>query len=224
MHLNRIIVPRRSLVQGNNFIPLLGILLGKHLQHLPIKLFLVRAVFHSQLHVEPVPRQLFKKRTRIAVRPVLMLRRLFGRIRIRFMGIRILRNGTIPDTVFGKRLAQYPFKHGTFNRFRNKLRKAFVPEHFPRAADRICRQGNDRKILILPVLDFPDMAQRFHAVKAGHHMIQENNIIRICFTPFHCLPSAQAGIHLQPVAAQNPSCHHKVHFFIVHHKNPHSGT
>ena len=53
-------------------------------------------------------------------------------------------------------------------------------------------------------------------------MIEENNIIRNIPALLNCFFSAQAGIHLYPVTAQNPFRNHKVHLFIIY--GQHSDT
>ena len=122
--------------------------------------------------------------------------------------------------MFGKYLTKYPFQDSTFDGFWYKLGKSFIAEHFPCAADGICSQSNDRTLLIHAIVDFADSLQRFHTIKARHHMIQKNNIIGIAGTPFDCFLSAQAGIYLYAVAAKDTLCDYKIHLFIVNGKDP----
>ena len=55
-------------------------------------------------------------------------------------------------------------------------------------------------------------------------MIQEHNVIGNAVAQRHRAPAAEAGIHHDPIAAQNALCHHQVHFLIVHHQCPNAGT
>ncbi len=55
-------------------------------------------------------------------------------------------------------------------------------------------------------------------------MVQENNIIRIGSASLHCLSSAEAGIYLDPIAAQDPFGYHKIHLLVVNGQNPDAFT
>ena len=46
---------------------------------------------------------------------------------------------------------------------------------FTGAADRVGRQSDDRQVLIHAIADLADLPQGLHAVKAGHHMVQEDD-------------------------------------------------
>ncbi len=47
-------------------------------------------------------------------------------------------------------------------------------------------------------------------------MIQKNNVILSTGASLHRLFSAQAGIHLYSIAAQNALGHHQIHLLIIH--------
>ncbi len=92
--------------------------------------------------------------------------------------------------ILRQHLAQHPFQNRAFNWFWYKFRKAFVAEHFPCAADGVGGKRDYGKVFIFPVLNGPDLSHGFHAVKARHHMVQENNIVVRGGTPLHRFLSA----------------------------------
>ena len=124
------------------------------------------------------------------------------------------------DAALGQDLSEHPFQDGALNGLWDKLRKALAAEHLPGAADGVGGQRNHRKVLIHAVFKLPDFFQRLHAVKPGHHVVQEHDVIGSAAAQRHRFPSAQAGVHLNPIASQNALGHHQVHLLVVHRQSP----
>ena len=124
------------------------------------------------------------------------------------------------DAALGQYLPQHPLQDGAFDRLRNEFRKSLATEHFPRAADGIGRQRDGRQILIRAAVELPDFFQRLHAVQPRHHVVQEDDVVGDAAALCDGLSPAQAGIHLDSVAAQDAFGYHQAHFLVVHRQRP----
>ncbi len=124
--------------------------------------------------------------------------------------------------VLGQHFSQYTLQDCSLDRLRYEFRKSLIPEHLPRPADRVRGQGDHRFFLISPVVDLLELFQRLHAVKARHHVIQKDDVIRDGRAALHSFFPAETGIHLHPITAQDPFCHHQVHLLIVDGQGPDS--
>ena len=180
----------------------LSVFRSKLPQQRAIEILVVRAVPKTFRRIQAACPQLMQHRDRLHC--------LSRRLRFRFL----LCFRQICHKRFPQHLPQDAFQIDQLDRLADEAVKACRKEGFPRRADRIGRQRNNRDLSI--ILVGTDALQRLNAVHAGHHMIHKHNVKAAFTAKLNCLRAGACGRNLHAIALKNILCNGQIHRFVVH--------
>ena len=113
---------------------------------------------------------------------------------------------------------QNRFKFADFNRFAQVVVKTFAQINFTHTGNRACSEHDNRRCI---AQDFfaPHELKSLDTAQAGHHVIEEDDMIKILLRKFNALLTAFGEVGENFIALEQAADNFQIHVVIVDGKN-----